>query len=299
MSLRATFELGGRPANALDLYELAVQTPDVQARFLRAVHGGSPRVLGEDFSGPAGIARAWLRLDAEHTAIAVDRDPLPLEHAAFRQREADLASPLTITTKPGIDRLTLRVRDVLEASDKADIIAALNFAVCELHTRARLMTYLRHLLFRLDRGSVFVADLYGGPDAYTPGVAERAMPLPEGWGGGRLVYRWEQVWADPTTARVRNAIHFVLPDGTRLDNAFVYHWRLWQTAELREAMLEAGFRSAEVYSSYGGAVDDEGNLYPEPISVVFPPAADPADPEDPDDRPPGDEPFVHYIVGRA
>ena len=31
-----------------------------------------------------------------------------------------------------------------------------------------------------------------------------------------------------------------------IEDAFVYRWRLWSVAELREAMLEAGFRSTVV-----------------------------------------------------
>lgn len=285
-----SFQLGLRTANVLDLYELAVQSADMQARFLRSLHKGQPRVLGEDFAGPAGIARAWLRLDEDHQAIAVDRDPVPLEHAAMRQREWDLRSDAPSAKRAGIDRLTLRVRDVMEAGDHTDIIAAFNFALGELHSRAQLMTYLRHLLFRLEPGGVFVADVYGGPDAQAAGVYDRAVELPDAWGGGTLSYEWQQVWADPATGLVCNAIHFTLPDGTRIEDAFVYHWRLWGVAELREAMLEAGFRSTEVYESYGDAVDGEGNLYTHPISTRL---------DEPDEDASVEEPFVFYIAARV
>lgn len=293
MAKLAEYQLGPKRANTLDLYELCVQSPERQARFLRAVHGGGDggrsgmRVLGEDFSGPAGIARAWVRLDDEHEAVAVDREALPLEHAARRQREWDLRHDAPSSDRAGIDRLTLRTRDVLEAGDHADVIAALNFAVCELHTRARLMTYLRHLLFRLEAGGVFVADVYGGPDAFTAGTYERTVELPEEWGGGTMDYEWEQVSADAATARVRNAIHFVLPDGARIENAFVYDWRLWSTVELREAMLEAGFKRTEVYDAYADAMDAEGNPYPRAISTTL---------EEVDEEGSVDGPFVHYVA---
>jgi hypothetical protein len=45
-------------------------------------------------------------------------------------------------------------------------------------------------------------------------------------------------------------------------DAFVYDWRLWSIAEVRDAMEEAGFASVEVHDRLGDAVDSEGNLYP-------------------------------------
>jgi hypothetical protein len=47
--------------------------------------------------------------------------------------------------------------------------------------------------------------------------------------------------------------------------AFEYHWRLWSIAELREAMLEAGFESVDVYDRIGNAIDGDGNLFVEPL----------------------------------
>ena len=40
-----------------DLYELCAQAPARDARFLLAIHGGTPKVLGEDFSGGGAIAK--------------------------------------------------------------------------------------------------------------------------------------------------------------------------------------------------------------------------------------------------
>ncbi len=189
---------------------------------------------------------------------------------------------------------------MLGAKDKADVIAALNFAACELHKRRWLMTYLRSALYRLRTGGVFVADLYGGPGAFTIGVTEKNVPTE----GGTLKYRWEQRRADPFSARVENAIHFVLPPpgggaggGTgrggekarTFSDAFVYDWRLWGVSELREAMLEAGFAATEVYTSYGDAMDGDGNLYVRPFST------------DDQEGDPGelDGDYVVYVVGRV
>lgn len=278
MSEPAEYRFGNRSVNSFDLYEIAVQCPPIEAAFLDAVHAGNPRVLGEDFAGPAGVSRAWLAMGDDRRAIATDLDDEPLRHAVRRLVEKQ--------GEGAVERLTIRERDALEVGDRADVIASLNFAVCELHRRDRLLTYLRNCLFRLEAGGVLVCDLYGGVDAMLPGTSEQVIETEQ----GELVYTWEQVEADATTSRVRNAIHFELPDGTTIDRAFGYDWRLWSPAELRDAMREAGFRTTEVYAHYGEAMDEDGNLLVEPIST---------DEESGEIAPDLDDQWVLYIVGRV
>lgn len=260
-----------RPSlNRFDLYEHAVQAPALQARFARAVHGGSPRALCEDFCGPAAIARAWVTMNERHRGLGVDRDRAPLDHASRRMREI----------APGAARrLVLDRTDVLATRARADIILAFNFGVCEIHERARLVRYLRRARSRLRAAGVFIADLYSGPGAWRPGVSRRAIRSPL----GRIVYEWEQRTADPLTGHVVNAMHFSLPGRRRLRDAFVYDWRLWSIPDLRDAMMEAGFRGTEVHLSYGRAIDGHGDPLVEAASAEEVPAGD----------------FVAYITGRT
>ena len=74
---------------------------------------------------------------------------------------------------------------------------------------------------------------------------------------------------------VRNNIHFTLlnargKETEQFERAFEYNWRLWTIAELREAMLEAGFESVDVYDRIGSAVDGDGNMFVEPVEVDQP-----------------------------
>lgn len=262
--------------NRFDLYELCAQAPEMEARFLVAVHGRGPVVLGEDFAGPGAVARAWLALSPDHRAVIADRDPEPLDHARTRaEASGSIAS-----------RLELICDDVMGVGARADVIAAFNFAMCELHTRAQLVSYLRHTVYRLNANGIFAADLYGGRDCMALGTTEKRIRTR----AGDVRYTWEQREADPATGRVVNAMHFRTPDGRDLRDAFTYDWRLWSTPELRDAMREAGFRSTEVHDSYGGALDGDGNLMPLPIS---------RDGEEPDRSDEPDAPYVHYIVGRV
>lgn len=249
-----------------DLYEMCAQSPERDAPLLAAIHGGDPQIFGEDFAGAGATSRAWTGLIPGGSAFAVDHDPEVLERLA---------------DAPGV---TPRACDVMDADDPCDILFVGNFSICELHTRPELVAYFRHALRRLRSGGMIACDLYGGSDAYTLGTLEDDHEAPD---GSKISYTWEQRHADPTTARVVNAMHFVIesPDGerTELRDAFVYDWRLWTIMELREAMEEAGFSKTEVYPRAEFAVDDEGAYHTRPI-------------EHADEL---DEAFFVFVVGRV
>jgi hypothetical protein len=83
--------------------------------------------------------------------------------------------------------------------------------------------------------------------------------LLDAWGGG-LAHRpfaethrhrgfdhvWEQRSFDPVTHRVDCRIHFRCRDGSRLDDAFAYDWRMWTLPELLDLLREAGFAGPHV-----------------------------------------------------
>lgn len=248
-----------RPLDAFALYELCVTEPERVVRFIEAVHAGVPRVLREDFSGTGALARAWAASSASRSAIAVDSDARPLA------------------------RLTgaARVRGVRARAEacrlKADAIAATNFPLGYFHQRADLVRYLRGVRTSLGHGGVFVADMYGGADAFTPMTLKRVRRGP---GGERVEYTWEQREADALTGLVVDTLSFrVWPSraakntkrlGQRsvardFPDAFVYHWRLWSIPELRDAAREAGLRRFEVYDELADAVDADGRVFVRPV----------------------------------
>ncbi len=256
---------GARTAmDAFDLYERAATDGSRSVEFLLAVHGGAASILAEDFCGSGALSRAWAEGSADRRVIAADADPAALD--ALRARLAPEAA----------QRVALRCADVRAVTDPADIIAAFNFPIGYWHARADLVAYFRHARSRLRGGGCLVVDIYGGATAFQPGEYEQALP-------GGIVYIWEQAEADALTGRVRNAMHFTLPGGRELRNAFEYDWRLWSIAEVREAMAEAGFARSEVYGSLGDAIDGAGRLRVRPL-------------EHGDEL---DEDYVVYIAGRA
>jgi len=230
-----------------DLYELCVQSPKDLVPLLRAVHGSEPVTLGEDFSGTAALSHLWIERDGTK-AIAVDFDGEALNKRGEHER------------------ITKHQCDVHKVTAPCDVLFVGNFSIGYLHTRAELVEYLRHVKSRLNTGGIFICDTYGGESAYTLGGVHRAHPMP----GGKLCrYTWEQHEADPTTGMVTNLIHFRVERAGvieyELEDAFVYQWRLWSIPELRDAMSDAGFSQALVYTKLADAIDADGNAYVLPV----------------------------------
>jgi two-component SAPR family response regulator len=103
--------------------------------------------------------------------------------------------------------------------------------------------------------------------------------------GQRVEYTWEQRETDPATNIVLDTLSFVVTasgKAKQYPDAFVYHWRIWSIPEVRDAMMDAGFRAVDVYARMGDAIDSDGNLYVSPIQ-----SGDELD-----------ENYVVYVVGR-
>jgi len=223
-------------ADIHELYEKSVQAVDIEVEFLqdtfRSLRGREAVSLREDFCGTALFACEWVKRGKERSAVGVDLDGAVLAWG----REHNLAK----LPPAAAARLTLMQADVLEARTPAvDILAAFNFSYWVFKDRATLKRYFERARAALSEGGIFMLDAYGGYDA------QRVMKEREDF--GRFTYIWDQAGYDPVTSSTTCHIHFAFPDGSRLNQAFSYHWRLWSLAELREVLAEAGFRATTVY----------------------------------------------------
>ena len=227
-----------------DLYELCVQNPGALVPLIHAIHGGSPEILGEDFSGTGALSHAWVDRSDAHRAVCADHYETALEKHGRH---------------PRIEKSAADVRTV---DAPCDALFVGNFSIGYFHTRDELVAYMTHARSRLTDAGVFLCDTYGGDGAFALGGVHRPTPM----GDGRLCrYTWEQRHADPLTGMVTDVIHFRVEDAGvithEFHDAFVYEWRLWSVPELRDAMRDAGFTTIEVYAKLPDAVDDEGNAY--------------------------------------
>lgn len=228
--------LTARTADRHDLYQRSVQAPETDAafysRWFKKYTGRDLRVLREDFCGTALLACHFVKRHADNRAIGVD-----LHGPTLAWGRAHNVQPLLDAEQQ--QRLLLLQKNVLDVqSPKADAILALNFSYSVFKTRAALGAYVKNCYRSLKPGGVLFLDAWGGPDVQkqqTDRTRQRGF-----------TYLWEQRRYDPISHEITCAIHFAFPDGSKLRDAFVYDWRLWTLAELRELFSEAGFEDVHV-----------------------------------------------------
>jgi SAM-dependent methyltransferase len=235
-----------------DLYQRSVQSPEADLEFFveryKELRGREPKVLREDFCGTAYISATWASSGKGRRAIGVDLDAATLAWA----REHNLA-PLS---KDANKRVDLRQANVLDGDGvRADVTCAMNFSYGVFKTRAELRHYLEVVYQQLADDGVFVTELYGGTEAIVAVQDEREIEGDETTGGD-FTYLWEQAAYNPITHETLCHINFRLSDGSTIEKAFTYDWRLWSIAELREVLYEVGFQSVRVYWE---ATDEDGD----------------------------------------
>jgi hypothetical protein len=224
-------------ADRHQLYQESVQAPESELRFItqtfERLRGRTPTSLREDFCGTALAACQWVALSPAHTAVAVDLNAEVLDWGATHNRSALSQSERARLLLVQGDVRSVRTREL-------DVIQAFNFSYWIFTERRELLAYFRALREQLmDDGAVFL-DVFGGPTAQTESTEIREL-------GQGACYEWQQRNFNPISAEMDCAIHFSFADGSRLDDAFRYHWRVWGARELRELLTEAGFAQTLIY----------------------------------------------------
>jgi SAM-dependent methyltransferase len=216
-----------RTSDRHELYEKSVQDPQSECSYIeriyRGLRGRAPLSLREDFCGTALVSRMWVRRKGR-IAHGVDLDP---EVLAWAQARA--SSDLGADARSRLSLLRGDVRTV--RTPPADVLVAMNFSTFVFHTRPALLEYYRRARAHIKRDGIIIVDAYGGSGSWTEQEEERDLD--------GFTYVWDQAMVNPVTGRVRNHIHWTLP-------------------EIQEVMLEAGFRRPVVYWE-GTTKDGEGN----------------------------------------
>ena len=223
-------------ADRHELYELSVQNVEgevelVQQFFSDLGEGVCTRVR-EDFCGTGQFSTAWAKSDPTRSAIGVDLDEEVLEWGRGKLAER--------LDEEAQKRVELLRGDVLKVTgDPVDAVLATNFSYYLFKTRSELKNYFATARKHIRPGGIFIMDAYGGSESFEEQEEERDLD--------GFIYVWDQNHYNPITGDVINHIHFRFPDGTELNKAFTYEWRLWTLPELQELLIEAGFQSVNVY----------------------------------------------------
>lgn len=234
-------------ADKFECYEAAVQAPEVDAQFIRRTfkrhRKRTPQVLREDFCGTAQLCADWVKLDEANRAYGIDLDEKTLNWG-IETHLVPLGAPAA--------RVELIRQDVRDPVDfAADAVAAFNFSYFIFKERTALRSYFTKVLDALNPDGILYLDLFGGPEAME--VREERTEYDD------FTYVWDQDAFNPITHDITCHIHFEFEDGSALNRAFTYKWRLWQVPELREIALKAGFREVHVYWEGTEKKTGEGN----------------------------------------
>ena len=234
------------------LYQESVQCPEAEVDFMNktfeALKGRKALSVKEDFGGTGYLSVAWAKSDPERTAIVVDIDKPTLD---WGQKNNDESAGSDVTSR--VKYIEADVRDITEP--KVDITNAFNFSYCIFETRDEMRKYFEIAREGLKDDGILVLDLFGGTEAMD--VLEEETELED----FDATYRWEHVSFNPIDNHMECAIHFDFDDGSSMENAFTYAWRLWSIPEIRELLLEAGFKNARIYwEEYIDSDEDDDEL---------------------------------------
>ena len=234
-------------ADIHELYEESVQNVENEVEFISTtfeqIRGRKALLFREDFCGTASSACEWVKQGPEYQAIGVDIDSSVLdwgrEHRVGRLPAGDRA------------RVSLIESNVLTVeTPPVDAIAAFNFSYWIFDERAVMLEYMRSAHDALKDDGILFLDMFGGPESFEE---TKEKTKHDGF-----TYIWHQAEFHPVTNYMRCHIHFSFPDGSKRKKAFTYEWRLYTAPELKDLLLEAGFRNVTIYWE-GEDEDGEGN----------------------------------------
>lgn len=237
-----------------DLYQKAVQGVEAEIDFVeetfQTLRGRKPSLIREDFCGTANSSCEFVRRRRTNHAIGVDLDLPTLEWG--RRHNIDSLPPAAR------ERVRLVHDDVRRiSSEPVDAVLAMNFSYYIFMDRATMIDYYRTVRQSLADGGLFIMDAYGGYESYKECKEKRKV-------NKDFTYIWEQARYSPITGIMDCFIHFHFSDGSKMNRAFSYTWRLWTLPEIREMLSEAGFTRSTVYWEGAEEDSDEGNGVFEP-----------------------------------
>jgi len=258
------------------LYQQAVQDVEAEIDFVEQTWSElrqRPAVLlREDFCGTANTSCEWVARDDMHHAIGIDLDNDVLEWGRLHN--------LAKLEQGQLERIELLHEDVLQSRPGlADITLAMNFSYYLFLKRNELREYFVNVLDGLVSDGIMFLDAYGGYEA--PMVLTELRECRD-QDGNNFTYIWEQATFNPIDSCMTCHIHFEFPDGSRMEEAFSYYWRLWTVPEIREVLYEAGFSKVDIYWEGTDEKKNEGN------GIYMPSETGDADPG-----------WVCYIVAQA
>lgn len=221
-----------------DYYIKSVQSPEAEAEFMASTYTSlrkkQPKTLREDFCGTFSICCEWVKASPRYLAIGIDNDPEPLSYG-----KKHYLSKLTPAQQKRVSTHEMSVLD--DSVPKSDIVCALNFSYFCFKKRSQVKEYFTQALATLNKQGLLVLDCFGGSKCYESNLEETYYE------NHKFSYFWDQDSFNPITHEVQFYIHFKRKGEKRREKVFSYDWRLWSIPELKDILLEVGFKDVLVY----------------------------------------------------
>ena len=229
-------KLTAKTANKYDLYEQSVQNVDFEVEFIsktfKKYNKSECTTLREDFCASAKISSAWVKSNPKTISYAID-----LDDDILRFAKKEFAGSLE---KHQLSRVKLiKGNSLTKKTPKVDCVSAFNFSYWVFQDRKDLVKYFKNAYTNLNSKGLLMLDAFGGYEAH--------QELEEKTKYKDFTYCWDQYSFNPITNSITCYIHFEFNDGSIMKKAFEYNWRLWSLPEIRECLVEAGFKSIDVY----------------------------------------------------
>jgi hypothetical protein len=228
-------------ADKFDCYQQSVQEPeheiDIFDQAFREAYNRKALKLREDFCGTFAVCCYWVESDSKRSAWGVDLCEETLQWGKNNN--------LNKLKEKDSRRVTLMEQDVRERSTpQVDVLAAQNFSFWIFKTREEVLEYFKVAYANLAAEGVIVMDMMGGRDCYDSDLVDKRTIVK---GKNGFKYHWEQAYFNPVNSHCKFYIHFKFADGSKIKKAFQYDWRFWTIPEVRELLMEAGFKDTVVY----------------------------------------------------
>ncbi len=235
-------------ADRYDLYQRAVQCFEAEVDFVsenfRKRRKRPVRTVREDFCGTFGVCCEWARRNKDTIAVGLDIDPAPI--AWGREHNLSKLTPAQQARVHILGANVLQPPRVPKLAPKGfDAVLAMNFSYWCFKERATLLNYFRKVRASLANDGIFFLDACGGADAMR--ICKEHRPIGRKGSKNFYTYVWDHAGYDPIAGDMLCKIHFRFPDGSRIDDAFTYEWRHWTLPEIKDILLDAGFKKVTVY----------------------------------------------------
>lgn len=218
-------------------YTQSVQSTDSDIVFFNKIYkelnNSVAFSLREDFCGTFSLCCEWVKSGPKKISCGVDLSSKPTEYG----------KKYYLPQLSQSEKNNLRVcnEDVLIKDNfgRFDLVVAQNFSYCIFKARKTLLNYFIASKNRLNKNGLLIMDCFGGEQCHSPNEEETEY---EGFS-----YFWDQDSFDPTNNHAQFYIHFKVDGEKKRKKVFEYDWRLWAPAELKELLLEAGFKDVFIY----------------------------------------------------